>query len=48
MSCDKTGSYFEIDMNSLQTERYYKFVVKTTINGNQQIVDDNFYFKVVR
>ena len=48
ISCDSTGSYFDIIMDGLQTERNYKFIVKTVVDNNVKIVDDGFNFKVVR
>lgn len=47
ISCDSTGSFFNVYMNGLQPERYYKLLFKTTI-GNQTIVkDEDYLFKVV-
>lgn len=48
ISCDTTGSYFNIYMEGLQSERIYKFLIKTTINGNTKILDDNFHFKITK
>lgn len=47
ISCDTTGSYFKVYMNGLEPERYYKMLVKTEINGNVLVIDENYYFKVV-
>jgi hypothetical protein len=46
ISCDSTGNYVDLYMNGLQPERYYKLVVKTTINGNTAIIDNKSYFKI--
>ena len=53
MSCDSTGNYFNLWMNGLQSERYYKFEFKVvsgsnTVDETIQYFDDNFEFKVVR
>jgi hypothetical protein len=48
ISCDSTGNYFNVYMNGLEPERYYKILIKTTINGSTLVLDDNYYFKVIR
>ena len=53
MSCDSTGNYFNLWMNGLQAERYYKFEFKVVSGSNTsdetvQYFDDDFVFKVVR
>ncbi len=53
ISCDSTGNYFNVWMNGLQSERYYKFEFKVVSGSNTteetvQYFDDNFIFKVVR
>ena len=47
LSSDSKGNYFDLYMNGLEPERYYKICVKTTINGSTLVLDDNFYFKIV-
>tara|TARA_B100000927_G_scaffold283408_1_gene271121 strand:+ start:756 stop:1889 length:1134 start_codon:yes stop_codon:yes gene_type:complete len=47
LSSDSEGNYFDIYMNGLEPERYYKILVKTTINNTTMVLDDNYYFKVV-
>tara|TARA_R110000737_G_scaffold73069_2_gene101563 strand:+ start:1098 stop:2249 length:1152 start_codon:yes stop_codon:yes gene_type:complete len=47
ISCDSQSNYFDIYMNGLQPERYYKILIQTTISGSTIIKDDNYYFKVV-
>jgi hypothetical protein len=47
LSADEQGSYFTLYMNGLQPERYYEILIKTTINGNTLVFNDNYYFKVV-
>jgi len=53
VSCDSTGNYFNLWMNGLQSERYYKFEFKVisgsnTVDETIQYYDDDFVFKVVR
>ena len=47
ISTDSNSSYFDIYMNGLQPERYYKILIKTTISGSTMILDDNYYFKII-
>ena len=47
ISCDAIGNYFDIYMNGLEPERYYKILVQTTISGSTIVKDDQYYFKVV-
>lgn len=47
ISSDSNGNYFDIYMSGLEPERYYKILIKTTVNGSTLIFDDNYYFKVV-
>jgi hypothetical protein len=49
ISCDSNGNYFDVYMNGLEPERYYKILLKTILsNGETIISDNNHYFKVVR
>jgi hypothetical protein len=48
ISCDSTGMYFDVYMNGLEPERYYQILIKTTISGTTLVLDDNYYFKVIR
>ena len=47
ISSDSDGNYFDVYMNGLEPERYYKILVKTNINGSTLILDDDYYFKVI-
>tara|TARA_R110000787_G_scaffold11453_2_gene37998 strand:+ start:2205 stop:3377 length:1173 start_codon:yes stop_codon:yes gene_type:complete len=47
LSSDVKGNYFDVYMNGLEPERYYKICIKTNINGSTLVLDDNYYFKVV-
>jgi len=53
ISCDSTGNYFNLWMDGLQSERYYRFEFKVVSGSNTsdetiQYFDDNFAFKVVK
>jgi len=49
ISCDSNGNYFDIYMNGLEPERYYKILVKTILPSGETIIsDNNHYFKVIR
>jgi hypothetical protein len=47
LSVDTNGSYFTLYMNGLEPERYYSVLIKTVIDGNTLVFDDNYYFKVI-
>lgn len=47
ISANSTGNYFNIYMSGLEPERYYKILIKTTIQGSTIIYDDSYYFKVI-
>ena len=47
LSCDSNGNYFDIYMNGLQPERYYKLLIQTTVNGSTIVKDEDYIFKVV-
>lgn len=48
VSADNTSSYFDVYMDSLQPERFYRLLVKTTLNDSTIVLDNNNVFKVVR
>ena len=48
ISCDSDGNYFDIWMDGLQPERYYRFVLKVKQNTLIEYFDNDFLFKVVR
>lgn len=48
ISCDSTGPYFDVYMDGLQPERYYRILVKTTLDGSTTVLDNNNVFKVIR
>ena len=47
ISCDAQSNYFDVYMNGLQPERYYKILIQTTISGSTIVKDDNYNFKIV-
>ena len=47
ISTDHSGSYFDVYMNGLQPERYYKILIQSTISDNTIVFDNDYYFKVI-
>jgi hypothetical protein len=47
ISCDNNSNYFDVYMNGLEPERYYKILIKTTINGSTIVKDEDYYFKII-
>tara|TARA_R110001606_G_scaffold322518_1_gene469409 strand:+ start:1901 stop:3061 length:1161 start_codon:yes stop_codon:yes gene_type:complete len=48
LSADSEGMYFDLWMEGLQPERYYKLQFKVDSNEGIDIYDKDYYFKVVR
>ena len=48
LSRDNDGNYFTIHMGGLEPERYYRILLKSTIDGSTNIYDEDLVFKVVR
>jgi len=49
ISANSEGNYFDIYLNGLEPERYYKILIKTILpNGEVVVLDDNNIFKVIR
>lgn len=48
VSCDSNGAFFDVYMDGLQPERYYRILVKTTLDGSTTVLDGQNIFKVVR
>jgi hypothetical protein len=49
ISCNTSGSYFDLYMNGLEPERWYQLLFKTVLsNGETVIFDENYSFKVIR
>jgi hypothetical protein len=49
ISCDSTGNYFDVYMNGLEPERYYKVLFKTILaDGETLVLDQDYIFKVIR
>ena len=49
ISCDSNGNYFNIYMNGLEPERYYKVLIKSVfLDGEVVIFDEDYIFKVIR
>lgn len=47
ISADTDSNYFDVYMNGLQPERWYKILIQTTIENSTKVLDDNYTFKVV-
>lgn len=47
LSIDATSSFFTLYMNGLQPERYYKVLIKTTVDGSTMVLDNDYYFKII-
>jgi hypothetical protein len=48
VSCDSNGAFFDVYMDGLQPERYYRILIKTILDGSTTVVDGQSIFKVVR
>jgi hypothetical protein len=49
ISCDGTNSYFYMYMNGLESDRYYKVLIRTVFaSGESYDVDNNLIFKIGR
>lgn len=48
VSCDSQSNYFDVYMNGLQPERYYRILIKSEIDGTTTVIDNGNIFKVVR
>ncbi len=48
LSCDSNGNYFDLHMDGLQPERYYRFVYKVISGSRVEFYDKDYLFKVVR
>ena len=49
ISADTTSNYFDVYMNGLEPERYYKILIKSVLNNTETVVIDNEnYFKIVK
>jgi len=48
LSADGEGMYFDLWMEGLQPERYYKLQFRVDSNEGINIYDEDYYFKVVR
>ena len=49
ISCDANGNYFNVYMNGLEPERYYKVLIKSIFSDGETVVfDKDYIFKVIR
>ena len=49
LSCDASGNYFDLWMDQLESDRRYKFIIKSLTGGGnvRKIFDDDLTFKIV-
>ena len=47
ISADESSNYFDIYMNGLEPERYYKILIQVDNGSSTQVYDNNYYFKVI-
>lgn len=48
ISCDSQGSYFDMYLDGVQPERYYRVLIKAELGSTNTVVDADSVFKVVR
>jgi hypothetical protein len=49
ISCDSSGNYFNVWMDSFMPDRYYKMIFKIVRDSNTtELYDNGFYFKVIQ
>jgi hypothetical protein len=48
LSADNTSNFFNLDMDTLEPNRYYQIQVRTYLSGNFYTLTDNLLFKVVQ
>lgn len=48
VSCTSSGNFFDMWMDGLQPERYYKILFRVDRDGSEEYVDNNYIFKVTR
>ena len=47
ISADESSNYFDIYMNGLEPQRYYKILIKVNNGSSTQVYDNDYYFKVI-
>lgn len=48
VSCDNKGPFFDVYMDGLEPERFYRVLVKSLIDGTTAVINSDNVFKVVR
>lgn len=48
LNADSNGNFFYLHMGGLEPERYYRVLLKATIDGSTTVIDQDQVFKVVR
>ena len=47
ISADESSNYFDIYMNGLEPERYYKILIQVDNGKGKKVYDNDYYFKIV-
>ena len=47
ISADESSNYFDIYMDGLEPERYYKILIQVDNGSGKKIYDNDYYFKIV-
>ena len=47
ISADESSNYFDIYMNGLEPERYYKLLIQVDNGTATKVYDNDYYFKVI-
>jgi hypothetical protein len=47
ISCDASGSYFNINLNTLPERRVYRLKLKVITDGADNIIDDKYLFEII-
>ena len=48
ISCDASGSFFNMWFAGMQPERYYRFLIRVDVEGQSTYFDNNYLFKIKR
>ena len=48
ISCDVSGSFFNMWFAGMQPERYYRFLIRVDVEGQSTYFDNNYLFKIKR
>lgn len=48
VSCTSSGNFFDVWLDSLYAEKYYKFVFRVERNQSTEYYDNNYIFKIIK